>query len=53
MAIRAPHGEEFQVHRVEYDVAATQRSMQAAGFDEYFYENLSFGLRIGASIPRA
>ncbi len=41
-------GGSFAVHRVEYDVAATQRSMSEAGFESYYFENLSRGLRIGA-----
>jgi predicted phosphodiesterase len=42
-------GEQFQVHRVEYDIAATQHAMRKAGFEEYFFTNLSFGLRIGST----
>jgi predicted phosphodiesterase len=41
-------GTEFQAHRVTYDIAATQYAMHKAGFDEYFYRNLSLGLRIGS-----
>lgn len=41
-------GSSFELHRVEYDVEATQRSMTAAGFDPYFSENLRYGLPIGA-----
>jgi predicted phosphodiesterase len=39
----------FQIHRVEYDVRDTQRSMARAGFEPYFFENLARGLRIGAT----
>jgi predicted phosphodiesterase len=41
-------GLNFELHRVEYDVSATQHSMTSAGFDPYFSDNLAFGLRIGA-----
>ena len=40
----------FEVHRVEYDVEDTQRSMFKAGFAPYFSENLSKGSRIGGRI---
>jgi predicted phosphodiesterase len=45
-------GQTFSLHRVEYDVGATQRLMREAGFDSYFYDNLSIGSRIGGKIDR-
>lgn len=45
-------GTEFTLHRVPYDVAATEAAMAAAGFDAYFYENLRLGARIGGRIDR-
>lgn len=45
-------GAEFTLHRVPYDVAATEAAMAAAGFDAYFYENLRLGARIGGRIDR-
>lgn len=41
-------GQRFTLHRVEYDITATQQSMALAGFDPYYSQNLSFGLRLGA-----
>ena len=41
-------GASFELHRVEYDIEATQRSMAAAGFDPYFSDNLTYGIPIGA-----
>ena len=41
-------GTSFKLHRVDYDIEVTQRSMSASGFDSYFYENLAYGLPIGA-----
>lgn len=38
----------FEIHRVAYDVAATQHSMRQAGFESYYFDNLSHGLPIGA-----
>ncbi|MCB1906524.1 MAG: metallophosphoesterase family protein [Rhodocyclaceae bacterium] len=43
-------GGEFSLHRVAYDVAATQAAMHAAGFEPYFYQNLSAGTRIGGKV---
>jgi len=40
----------FSLDRVEYDIQALQQEMQGAGFEEYFYENLSIGARIGGKI---
>ena len=38
---------DFEIHRVEYDYQETQRKMAEAGFNEYFYKNLEYGLPIG------
>lgn len=43
-------GGSFEVHRVEYDVEATQRAMFEAGFAPFYFENLSKGTRIGGQI---
>lgn len=43
-------GDEFKLHRIEYDIAWAQSAMKKAGFDDYFYENLSRGTRIGGKI---
>ena len=43
---------EFSIHRVPYDIGAIQQAMKDAGFDEYFYENLGAGARIGGKIDR-
>jgi predicted phosphodiesterase len=43
-------GSSFQLHRVEYDLEATCRSMREAGFDSYYFENLKSGARIGGRI---
>ena len=40
-------GSSFEIHRVSYDIAETQQRMAKAGFEGYFYQNLSLGLRIG------
>jgi predicted phosphodiesterase len=45
-------GRTFSLRRVEYDVPAMQRLMRDAGFDSYFYDNLSIGSRIGGKIDR-
>ena len=37
----------FTLHRVAYDIQRTQRAMRIAGFDPYFYDNLSGGTKIG------
>jgi len=42
----------FSIHRVAYDIGATQQAMRDAGFDRYFYENLEVGARIGGKIDR-
>jgi diadenosine tetraphosphatase ApaH/serine/threonine PP2A family protein phosphatase len=42
----------FAIHRVPYDIGATQQAMRDAGFDRYFYENLEVGARIGGKIDR-
>lgn len=36
-------GEEFQLHRVEYDIEKVCKLMDAAGFDEYYYKRLKTG----------
>ena len=41
-------GEQFALHRAEYEIKRVQEEMAAAGFDEYYYKNLSNGLRIGS-----
>jgi putative phosphoesterase len=45
-------GRSFALRRVEYDVAEMQDLMRIAGFDAYFYANLSVGSRIGGKIDR-
>jgi predicted phosphodiesterase len=45
-------GQEFSLRRVEYDVEAMQALMRDAGFEPYFYANLSNGSRIGGKIDR-
>ncbi|MBY4731296.1 metallophosphoesterase family protein [Cupriavidus pauculus] len=45
-------GTEFSLHRVPYDVDRTAAAMQAAGFSEYYYENLYAGARIGGTLSR-
>lgn len=39
-------GEEFQLHRVDYDVELTCKLMFEAGFDEYYYKRLRIGSEI-------
>ena len=46
-------GMRFDLHRVSYDIGQTEKSMQAAGFSEYFYANLRIGSRIGGKIDKA
>lgn len=41
-------GHHFTLHRINYDIAATQKAMAFAGFDSYYYQNLSRGLKIGS-----
>lgn len=41
---------EFKLCRINYDIESTQTAMKNAGFDSYFYENLSNGSRIGGKI---
>lgn len=38
---------ELTLYRVEYDIDATARAMDAAGFNDYFYKNLYKGCKIG------
>jgi diadenosine tetraphosphatase ApaH/serine/threonine PP2A family protein phosphatase len=42
---------QVRIERVAYDIEATGRAMEVAGFNPYYYRNLSVGKRIGASIP--
>ncbi len=42
----------FSLHRTAYDIALIQQKMATAGFDPYFYENLSKGAQIGGRISR-
>jgi putative phosphoesterase len=42
----------FSLHRVNYDYESVQAKMKAAGFEPYFYENLSTGTRIGGKIDK-
>ena len=44
---------DFEIHRVEYDYQETQRKMAEAGFNEYFYKNLEYGLPIGCNLKRS
>ena len=37
----------FEIIRVDYDFKETQIEMFAAGFDEYIYKNLEYGIAIG------
>lgn len=46
------NGVSFNLHRVPYDIERTERSMQAAGFSEYFFRNLRLGSRIGGKIDK-
>ncbi len=45
-------GQEFSLHRVEYDYSGLQAKMREAGFEPYFYENLENGTRLGGKIDR-
>lgn len=45
-------GAEFAIHRIAYDIEATQEAMRQAGFDSYFYTNLANGTRIGGGVSR-
>ena len=38
----------FEIIRVDYNYKLTQMQMESAGFNEYFYVNLAYGLPIGA-----
>lgn len=40
----------FVVHRVHYDYKSIQEEMRNAGFEEYFYNNLQIGARIGGKV---
>ncbi|MDH5765819.1 MAG: metallophosphatase family protein [Gammaproteobacteria bacterium] len=40
----------FSLYRIAYDFKLVQKEMKVAGFDEYFYENLAIGSRIGGKI---
>tara|TARA_R110002049_G_scaffold40732_8_gene123679 strand:+ start:1115 stop:1795 length:681 start_codon:yes stop_codon:yes gene_type:complete len=43
-------GEHFELHRVDYDIAATRQAMADAGFPPRFHENLVTGTRIGGAV---
>lgn len=45
-------GEQVELRRVAYDVEATISAMKDAGFGEYIYQNLRYGMRIGARPAR-
>ena len=45
-------GDQFQLHRVTYDIDKTSAAMRAAGFNPYYYENLYVGTRIGGKLSR-
>jgi putative phosphoesterase len=40
---------DIAIIRVAYDFARTQKEMAKAGFDDYFFRNLEFGIAIGAT----
>lgn len=42
---------EVRLFRTAYDIDRTARVMADAGFPEYFYSNLYYGLKIGEKIP--
>lgn len=41
------NNKDFEIYRVEYDYKETQEHMKKIGFEEYFYKNLEYGLKIG------
>jgi predicted phosphodiesterase len=41
-------GQRFEIHRVAYLVGRTQSQMALAGFDDYYFRNLSRGVAIGS-----
>ncbi|WP_096018327.1 metallophosphoesterase family protein [Campylobacter lanienae] len=41
------NNKDFEIYRVEYDYKETQEHMKKVGFEEYFYKNLEYGLKIG------
>lgn len=41
-------GRQIRIERVPYDIEATARAMDAAGFQQYYYRNLFAGTRIGS-----
>ncbi len=43
-------GTAFTIKRVDYDYVQLQTKMKRAGFEPYFYENLSIGSRLGGKI---
>ena len=45
-------GHSFSIKRVSYSCTEVQEKMRAAGFDSYYYENLTLGTRIGGKIDR-
>lgn len=40
-------GKKFELMRVKYDIQEAQQKMAEAGFNDYYYRNLSKGLQIG------
>lgn len=44
--------DEVELRRVEYDVAATEKSMKTAGFPDHYFLNLRKGAQIGGRIDR-
>lgn len=45
-------GSAFALHRFEYDILDISSKMAKAGFEPYFYENLTAGTRIGGKIDK-
>lgn len=45
-------GEEIHLRRVEYDIDAIVRIMKNANYEEYYYENLYSGTRIGGKVDQ-
>jgi predicted phosphodiesterase len=43
----------IRIERVPYDIEATARAMQDAGFSKYYYDNLFEGVRIGSQSSAA
>lgn len=45
-------GARFTLHRIPYDVDRAAAAMRAAGFSEYYYQDLYAGARIGGKLSR-